>query len=101
MADKSTPNTSTNPSTTPTPASAEPHLKDLFTGMKWMFEDPFQRSRAFADELGRLEQKSAEQAKASIDEMARLSKESIVYGTKLAAEWRGLWMESQKRFLDL
>jgi len=51
-------------------------------------------ARNAADEWTKLEGKRVEQTGAAIDEITKLTKESLAYGTQLAAEWRKLTLDA-------
>jgi hypothetical protein len=52
-------------------------------------------------QLGKLEAKGFEQVVSTIDEAARLSKESAAYANLLTAQWRKLAVDSSRQMLDL
>src|SRR5262245_45891956 len=52
---------------------------------------------AMLDEIAKAQAKGLEQAKAAIDESARLSKETLGYWATLAGESRRLTMDAMKR----
>lgn len=51
-------------------------------------------ARTAADEWTKLEGKRVEQAGAAIDEMSKLTKETLAYTSQLAAEWRKLTVDA-------
>jgi hypothetical protein len=51
--------------------------------------------------MAEYEQKGAERAAATVDEMARLTKESIAHTLKLTEEWRKLSMETMARSAEM
>jgi hypothetical protein len=69
----------------------------------WMkaIEDTFGKTQAFYEELGKLDASRNEQATGAIDEMAKLTKESIAYSAALGAEWRRLTLEAIKRSTEM
>lgn len=68
---------------------------------KKMSDDHFARIASFQEEVAKFETRSLEQARAAIDEMARLAKETLGYAGQLQAEWRRLGMEATRRTYDL
>ncbi len=62
-----------------------------------MFDEQLKRFDAFQKELAKLEQKNLEQARAMIDESAKLMKETLDYQAKLSQEWRKLVVDSTRR----
>ncbi len=56
-------------------------------------EDHVTRVKSITDEWAKLEGKGFEQAGAMVDEMAKLTKESLAYNAQLAAEWRKLTLD--------
>ena len=77
MADKQTSQSQHN-------GTASQHQGDAF---RKMIDDQLGRVASFWTELEKLETKGLEQARAAIDESARLAKEGMVYAAGLAAEW--------------
>lgn len=69
-----------------------------------MDQNPFQsaieahisRVEALYARMAEMEQKAIEQSKTAIDESARLSRETLAYGTSLAAEWRKASLEATR-----
>lgn len=53
------------------------------------------------DEMAKLEEKGMAQARAGIDEAAKLWKESLGYAAQLNAEWRRLSLEAVRRASEL
>jgi hypothetical protein len=70
-------------------------------GFKKIIDDQLQRANSFQDELGRLEQKGIEQARAAVDEAAKLAKESLTYAAQLGAEWRKMAIEATRRATEM
>jgi len=87
MADKQTSQSQHN-------GTASQHQGDAF---RKMIDDQLGRVASFWSELEKLETKGLEQARAAIDESARLAKEGMVYAAGLAAEWRRMLMDASKQ----
>lgn len=64
-------------------------------------DEQLERARAIHAELSRLEGKGMEHASRTIDEGARMFKESLAYGMTLSAAWRNLALEAGRRSFDL
>lgn len=60
-------------------------------------EDHAGRVQTAADEWAKLEGKGIEQAGAMVDEMSKLTKESLAYTAQLASEWRKLTLDVLKK----
>lgn len=52
---------------------------------------------AAADQMNKLRDTSIDQARASVDELARLTQASMSYAVRMSAEWRKLTLETAKR----
>ncbi len=59
-------------------------------------DESVQRTTSFWTELDKVEAKGAERTGSTIDELARMSKESLAYSHRLGSEWRKLAFESWK-----
>lgn len=57
-------------------------------------EDHMARAQAMTEEWTG---KSLSQTTAAVDEMSKLTKESLAYGSQLGAEWRKLCLETMKK----
>jgi hypothetical protein len=64
-------------------------------------QDGFGKTAAFYEELAKVDAARNEQASGAIDEMAKLTKESIAYSASLGAEWRRLTLEAIKRSTEM
>lgn len=70
----------------------------VFAPQQWMnfwkkaSDDQLQRMQTMGDEWAKLEGKGFEQWSIAVDEMAKLTKESLAYTGQLAAEWRKLYL---------
>lgn len=60
-------------------------------------EQNLARLEAFYGQLAEMEQKAIEQQRSAMDEGARLSRETLAYGSVLAAEWRKSSLEAMRR----
>lgn len=69
----------------------------------WMkaVQDTFGKTQAFYEEMAKVDASRNEQASGAIDEMAKLTKESIAYSAALGAEWRRLTLEAIKRSTEM
>jgi len=76
-------------------------LQQVQAFWKKAVEETFGRTTAFYEELGKLDAKKNEQASEVIDEMTKLTKESIAYSAALGAEWRRLMLETMKRSTEM
>jgi hypothetical protein len=59
------------------------------------------RMRAFWDEMDRMGQANVERTRTAVDEMARLTKETLDYQTRLATEWRNTVEEGVRTVMGL
>lgn len=62
-----------------------------------MTDDSIARMSAFYTELDKIESKNLERAENAMHEATKLTKESLAYGTQLAAEWRRISLEALHR----
>ena len=62
-----------------------------------MTDDSIARMSAFYAEVDKIEAKNIERAEAAVNEAAKLTKETLAYGTELAAQWRKLSLEAVQR----
>ena len=65
------------------------------------FEDHTTRVAALYEEMNRVEQRAVEQANGAVDEVAKMTRETLAYGSQLAAEWRKLSLEATRRTAEL
>jgi hypothetical protein len=63
-------------------------------------EEQTRRAELVTGEWGKIEGKSHEQVSAMVDEMAKLTKESLAYQAQLGAEWRKMWLEATKKSVE-
>jgi len=59
-----------------------------------MTDDSIARMSAFYAEVDKIEAKNIERAELAVNEAAKLTKETLAYGTELAAQWRKLSLEA-------
>jgi hypothetical protein len=73
------------------------------TQQEWrkMVDEQLSRLSSGLDEAARMEARSADQARAAIEELARLAKESLTWSAQMTAEWRRLTLEGARRAVDL
>ena len=64
-------------------------------------DDAMGRTNAFYTEVAKMDAKGTEQAGHAVDEMAKLTKESIAYASAMGAEFRRMSLEAVKRSTDL
>lgn len=83
-----------------TPNVAPPN-GGFYNPFRGLIEEQLKRTEAFWKDVAEMEAKNAEQARAAIDESAKLMKETLDYGLKLSAEWRKMAMEATKRAADM
>ena len=57
------------------------------------------RMTALPEEAAKVEALGAERARATIDESARLARESLAYSLNLSAEWRKLMTETTRQMI--
>jgi hypothetical protein len=63
--------------------------------------DQMARFTALSEQMASYEREGAERAQKAVDEMARLTKESIAHTLKLTEEWRKLSMETMQRSAEM
>src|SRR5262249_5732065 len=66
------------------------HVKDAQDAWKKMLDDHLARVEALEEQTARAEAQAAERTREAIDEVARMSKETLAYAGQLSAEWRKL-----------
>lgn len=59
-----------------------------------MTDDSIARMTAFYAEIDKVETKNLERAEQAMHEAAKLTKDTLVYGAQLGAEWRKLSLEA-------
>ena len=78
--------------------SQSQQFADFFTQP---MHDQIARAQAFYTEAEKLRAQAVQQAQANVDELARLTKESMNYANQLAVAWQSLAMKSLKKVADL
>ena len=68
---------------------------------KKMLTDQIARLEAMQAEAAKMEEKTANDAQAWIDEWAKLARESMTYATQISAEWRKMSLEATKRTFEM
>ena len=63
--------------------------------------DHIARTESFCAEVVKLETKGTEQALANLDEMSRLTRESIAYAGQLNAAWGMVALDATRRAFDI
>jgi hypothetical protein len=66
-----------------------------------MLGDHLARVELATAELGRVQEQALEQNRLAIDEMAKLSRESVNYFGQLSAEWRKLTLDATRKAAEL
>lgn len=66
-----------------------------------MAEENLARMESFYGEMSKLQEKGVEQTTAAIDEAAKLMKEQMSYGAKLATEWQKIALESSRQAAEM
>ncbi len=75
----------------------------VFAPQQWMgfwkkaSDDQLQRMQTVGDEWTKMESKGFEQWTTAVDELAKLTKESLAYSAQLTNEWRKMWLEAVKK----
>lgn len=60
-------------------------------------EDQARRAELLAGEWAAIEGKGFQQVSGAVDELAKLTRESLAYQAQLGAEWRKMWLEAAKK----
>jgi hypothetical protein len=77
------------------------HVREAQDAWKKMMGDHVARMEQVYAETARLQEQGLEQGRHAIDEMAKLSRDSIQYAADLSAEWRKLTIEATKKTAEL
>jgi hypothetical protein len=64
-------------------------------------DDQIARAELAYAEMGRLQEQALTQQRQAIDEMAKLTKESVDYFAQLSAEWRKLTLDAARKTAEL
>ncbi|MFT3765250.1 MAG: hypothetical protein QM820_07000 [Minicystis sp.] len=76
-------------------------VREAQNAWKKMVDEQVARTELLFGEAARLQEQSLEQSRHAIDEMAKLTKESLNYFAQLSAEWRKLTLDAAKKSADL
>ena len=68
---------------------------------KKMVDDHLARVELACAEVGRLQDQALAQNHKAIDDMAKLSRDSVEYAGQLAAEWRKLTLDATRKTAEL
>ncbi|MBK6684547.1 MAG: hypothetical protein IPG45_08735 [Deltaproteobacteria bacterium] len=60
-------------------------------------EENYARMEAYFADWQKLQEKQIKEMQAAVDESAKLFKESLTYGAKMAAEWQKISMQTTKQ----
>jgi hypothetical protein len=75
-------------------------VRDAQNAWKKMMDEQLARMELAYGEVARLQEQSLEQTRHAVEEMAKLTKDSINYYGQLTAEWRKLSLEAAKKSAD-
>lgn len=75
-------------------------VRDAQGAWKKMMDEQIARMEAMYGEMARMQEQTLEQSKKAVDDMAKLTKDSINYFGQLSAEWRKLSLEATKKAAD-
>jgi len=93
----------TDPAGAERPPTAFPFPWDLAgtpDGFARLIEDQVERSRAIVDELAVYEGVAMQRARVAIEDLARLTVDTIDYTARIAAEWRKLAIDAGRRTVE-
>jgi methyl-accepting chemotaxis protein len=76
-------------------------VREAQDAWKKMMGDHAARMEQMYAETARLQAQGLEQSQKAVEELARLSKDSIQYMGQLSAEWRKLTIEATKKTAEL
>ncbi|MDB4995890.1 MAG: hypothetical protein JWM74_3322 [Myxococcaceae bacterium] len=65
------------------------------------WNDHVARVASIYEEVGKVEAKQVEQVTTAVDEMAKLTRETLSYTAQLAAEWRRLSLEATRKSTEM
>lgn len=72
-------------------------VTEAFETWQKMADDSFARTSAFYAQMDELEAKNIERTENAIQEVAKLTKETLAYGAQLGAAWRKISLETMHR----
>ncbi len=76
-------------------------VQETQAAWKKMVDDQIARTELAYAEMARVQQQVLTHNKEAIDQMAKLTKDSVDYLAQLGAEWRKLTLEATRRTVDL
>ncbi len=72
-------------------------VSEAFETWQKIADDSFARTAAFYSQMDEMEAKSIERTDHAIQEIAKLTKETLAYGAQLGAAWRKISLETMQR----
>jgi hypothetical protein len=75
-------------------------VRDAQNAWKKMVDEQIARTELMYGEVARLQEQGLEQTRHAVDEMAKLTKDSLNYFAQLSAEWRKLTLDAAKKSAD-
>lgn len=76
-------------------------VREAQNAWKKMMDDQLVRMELAFGEAARMQEQGLEQSRAAVDEMAKLTKDSINYFGQLQKEWQKLTLDAAKKSADL
>jgi hypothetical protein len=76
-------------------------VRETQAAWKKAVDDQIARAELAYAEMGRLQEQALTQQRQAIDEMAKLTKESVDYFAQLSAEWRKLTLDAARKTAEL
>jgi hypothetical protein len=76
-------------------------VREAQNAWKKMMDDQLVRMELAFGEAARMQEQGLEQSRAAVDEMAKLTKDSINYFGQLQREWQKLTLDAAKKSADL
>ena len=76
-------------------------VQDTQAGWKKMMDDHVAGMELAYAEIARMQEQAFTQNKQAIEEMAKLSKESVDYVAQLSSEWRRLTLDATRQVVGL
>jgi len=77
------------------------HVQQAQDAWKKMVDDHVTRVEELHAQIARVESQTTERTREAIDEVARMSKETLGYAGQLSAEWRKLTLEATRNAIGL
>ena len=75
-------------------------VREASHAWKKMVDEQIARTELMYGEVARLQEQNLEQSRHAVDEMAKLTKDSLNYFAQLSAEWRKLTLDAAKKSAD-